>query len=545
MNHKLFHLPHLEALGLEFNPFPVVPDENNYFTTEIMNSAISDILHCIDARKGFVLISGEVGLGKTTLSRLLLHKLAEKKISTALVFNSFLQSASLLKAINKDLHIKTNSDLIEDQIDALNEFLLEQYANNRNCVIIIDDAQQLNFESLEIIRQLSNLETNENKLVQIILVAQGEILNTLSRHELRQLKSRIALNIHINPLTIKELKKYVRFRLARAGSSGQIDLNNKAYEYLHKISGGLPRQINLIMDRCLYVVAAYGINIIDKNLLKTAYDEIRVESIEPTHETNWLKRLSIAAVIFLIVSSVYFVKDYDLSSLIKSTDQQLLVEQPQQTKLIHNQTDIHYLLGNDEQINQENSTTTLATDNLDQASNKEQITFLNQFGLTGYANEFNQAITSKDFLQLSQLVRDNSAYILLLGQSNINHLHTDLLWSVEGIEPIKWITFWEPEFLIESFYQNFYSESILQLQTNLKEIGFYTSRLDGFVGNKTILAVSNLQTVLGINPTGLPDYETLFQIQKIVEFKRANQVKENQVVYLEQKKTKLDSEDNK
>ena len=108
-------MPHLEALGLDFNPFPVVPDARNYFMTDTMSCAISDILHCIEARKGFILISGEVGLGKTTLSRLLLLKLAQRNINTALVFNSFLQENSLLKAINKDFNIFIVKEKIEDQ----------------------------------------------------------------------------------------------------------------------------------------------------------------------------------------------------------------------------------------------------------------------------------------------------------------------------------------------------------------------------------------------------------------------------------------------
>ena len=124
---KQTKLLHLEKLGLEFNPFPVVPDAHNYFNTDRMYKSIFEILHCIEARKGFILISGDVGLGKTTLSQLLLLKLANKGDNTALVLNTFLQSGSLLKAINKDFNIKVDSINIEDQLDALNEFLLERY----------------------------------------------------------------------------------------------------------------------------------------------------------------------------------------------------------------------------------------------------------------------------------------------------------------------------------------------------------------------------------------------------------------------------------
>ena len=260
-------MPHLKALGLDFNPFPVVPDSQNYFTTGQMFSAISDVLHCIDARKGFILISGEVGLGKTTLSRLLLHKLAQQEINTSLVLNTFLQSGSLLRAINNDFSIHIESDEIADQLDALNGFLLEQYSKDKNCVIVIDDAQQLSLESLELVRQLSNLETNQNKLVQIILVAQTEILDTLNRNDMRQLKSRIALNLKINALNIQELEQYIDFRLTKAGSNSRISLEKNALKQLYKLTNGHPRRINLVMDRCLYAVAAYGNNKINKKLI--------------------------------------------------------------------------------------------------------------------------------------------------------------------------------------------------------------------------------------------------------------------------------------
>jgi len=297
-------MPHLKALGLKYNPFPVVPDSHNYFTTEEMFSEISDILHCIDARKGFILISGEVGLGKTTLSRLLLQKLELKKINTSLVLNTFLQSGSLLKAINNDFNIHIESEEISDQLDALNTFLLDQYSKEKNCVIVIDDAQQLNFESLELIRQLSNLETNQNKLVQIILVAQSEILDTLNRNDLRQLKSRIALNLRINPLTLSEVEQYIEFRLNKAGSNGRITLKKKALKLLHKVSKGHPRQINLVMDRCLYVVAATGNNKINKNLVAQAFDEISIIHSKTNYSKSFFYKTALASV---FIASIGFI----------------------------------------------------------------------------------------------------------------------------------------------------------------------------------------------------------------------------------------------
>jgi general secretion pathway protein A len=520
------NMPHLDALGLDFNPFPVVPDAHNYFTTEGMNTAISDIMHCIEARKGFILISGEVGLGKTTLSRLLLLKLAINNVNTALVLNTFLQSGSLLKAINKDFNVHIESNLIEDQLDALNNFLLEQYAHDRNCVIVIDDAQQLNLESLELVRQLSNLETNQNKLVQIILVAQGEILTTLTRHDMRQLKSRIALNIKIEALTVDELKQYIQFRLARAGSSGQIELEPKAYKYLHKVTQGLPRQINLVMDRCLYVVAAYGINKIDKELINKAYKEICIdtysEKVPVSKKTKWL---ALAAVIITAIGiTVFQFKDYFHINLLENGFNNVISQEDLKQKIQKTAT-VPVL--DDEKV-KNNKIVSLAnvkqkftlekTQAPKQDTNpvtQSETEFLNQFGLLQFEKQFKQSLESNDFTQLARSLEESSEYKILLGHGKSEFVDNKKLWPLKDAS--QWLTFWKPQLVLNAFYQGYYSENILVLQSLLKDEGYYLSKIDGIVGERTIVAISKLQTEMGLTPSGFPDEMTLYQLQNRVQ----------------------------
>jgi len=547
-------MPHLDALGLDFNPFPVVPDAHNYFTTEGMNTAISDIMHCIEARKGFILISGEVGLGKTTLSRLLLLKLAVKKVNTALVLNTFLQSGSLLKAINKDFNIHIQSHLIEDQLDALNNFLLEQYAQDRNCVIVIDDAQQLNLESLELVRQLSNLETNQNKLLQIILVAQGEILTTLSRQDMRQLKSRIALNIKIEALTIDELKQYIQFRLARAGSSGQIELETKAYKYLHKVTQGLPRQINLVMDRCLYVVAAYGISKIDKELIKKAYEEICIDtySEKVTHSTQ-IKWIAIAALFLAIIGlTVFQFKDYFIMESENNAFKNLALQKNNKVDIQDNvelkvgentepeKEQIVSLANVKQNFTLENAQKIPKTNTLHIRNEAE---FLEQFGLIEFEKYFKQAVASNDFTMLSQVIEEKSDYKFLLGSGKTNLGDNGKLWSLKN--STQWLTFWKPELTLNAYYQGYYSENILELQSLLKDEGYYQSKIDGIVGDKTITAVSKLQAEMGLNPSGFPDELTLYQLQNRVQNISESGGRINKIEYIKNIKNSNKKESNR
>jgi general secretion pathway protein A len=497
-------MPHLEALGLNFNPFPVVPDAHNYFMTDRMSCSISDILHCIDARKGFILISGEVGLGKTTLSRLLLFKLAQRKINTALVFNTFLQEKSLLKAINKDFNIFIVSDKLEDQLDALNRFLLNQYARNKNCVIVIDDAQQLSIKSLELIRQLSNLETNQNKLVQIILVAQGEILQTLNREDLRQLKSRIALNIKIEPLSLPEVRQYVDFRLARAGASGQIRLEGKASKYLHKVTHGLPRQINLVLDRCLYVVAAYDKNVIDRNLVMQAFQEI---SINPEEKQRPL--LSIYAIVILF-GSLLGMAIYNNPFLINDKAEIIKTTESSDSETIKKSV----VVKQETQSNEAN----LSTQSIvyyPEKQKKPLVKFLSSFNFGKSYESIFSAIEAHDLTMLAEKVNQLTTYKLLITPKLGALEEKQSFWgSVDENQKDIWLTFWKPEITIEAFYQGYYSDSIYQLQSRLSNLGYYHFNVDGIVGEKTLTGITKLQKEYGIDASGFPNDLTLYFLQR-------------------------------
>lgn len=263
---------HLETLGLERIPFPPTPDAAVWFQTCHLEAELAEAAHCLNMRAGIVLLTGEIGTGKSTFLRRLLALLENEGVTTSLVFNTFLQGGDLLAAILSDFGITPTSSPASD-VDSLNRFLIERWKDGTTCVLMIDDAQNLSLESLELLRLLTNLETGQEKLLQIVISGQPELRDNLDAPAIRQLTSRICKHVRLEALSATEVRHYVEFRLAAAGNEAQaIRLHHDAPLALHKASQGNPRRIHFIMDRCLYGLYALppGKRVIDAALVRAA-----------------------------------------------------------------------------------------------------------------------------------------------------------------------------------------------------------------------------------------------------------------------------------
>ncbi|MBV8619553.1 MAG: AAA family ATPase [Curvibacter sp.] len=261
------------ALGLSRNPFPPTPDAGSYFFTPELQEQFAELVHCIEARKGFLLLTGEVGLGKSTLVRRLLDTLDPERTRSALVFNTFLQGEALLGAILRDFGLPPAATL-DEGLARFNEFLLSQHRSGCTCLLVIDDAQNLKPDSLELVRLLCNLETAQEKLLQILLAGQPELEAVLDTPELRQLKSRVAKHTRLRGLEREEVTRYFDFRLNAAGGAGRISLQPAAARLLHSATEGNLRRIHLVLDRCLYGLAALGRHSVDLDLMKAALRDV-------------------------------------------------------------------------------------------------------------------------------------------------------------------------------------------------------------------------------------------------------------------------------
>ena len=232
-------------------PFSIAPNPRYLYLSAQHREALAHLLYGIGVGGGFVVLTGEVGTGKTTLCRALLDQLPED-VDIALIFNPRLNSRELLAGICDELHIPYPGPRasLKQLIDALNGHLLDAHARGRRVIVLIDEAQNLRFDVLEQVRLLTNLETNQTKLLQIILVGQPELNQVLDRPNLRQLSQRITARYHLNPLTLAETRDYIRHRLKVAGGSEQ-EFTDAAMRAIHRRAHGIPRLINLMSDRAL------------------------------------------------------------------------------------------------------------------------------------------------------------------------------------------------------------------------------------------------------------------------------------------------------
>lgn len=263
--------------NLKENPFNMTADPDFFFSSRHHKEAFSHLIYGIHQRKGILVVTGEIGTGKTTLCRTLLNQLGED-IKTALVLNPNFSEIQLLKFIVKDLGIAGNFKTRLDLIEALNTFLIEETALGHNVVLIIDEAQNLTPKQLEHVRLLSNIETEKEKLLQIILVGQPELCDKLKLNELRQLNQRVAVRYHILPLEHEELSAYIDHRLRIANASRdlqhQLYFTDKAIDIIFKNSGGTPRMINILCDRALLAGYISETNRIDEHIIHKCIQEV-------------------------------------------------------------------------------------------------------------------------------------------------------------------------------------------------------------------------------------------------------------------------------
>jgi general secretion pathway protein A len=243
--------------GFKEKPFALTPDPKYFYPSRAHREAVDHLLYGIREREGFIVITGGVGTGKTTLCRAMLLQL-EPETTTAVILNPILSEDELLRAILLDFGLTAAGATKNDLIAELNEFLLQTIVAGRRAVLIIDEAQNLSHALLEQIRLLSNLETERDKLIQIVLVGQAGLLKQLASPELEQLNQRVSVRYHLNALSFQETCQYIYHRLMVAGGTAGVSMSAGALQAIHDYSLGVPRLINLASDRALLQSFADG-----------------------------------------------------------------------------------------------------------------------------------------------------------------------------------------------------------------------------------------------------------------------------------------------
>lgn len=274
-------------------PFSIAPDPRYLFMSERHREALAHLLYGVDSGGGFVLLTGEIGAGKTTVCRCFLEQIPAN-CNVAYIFNPKLTVNELLKSICDEFHIEfrhqgPDAATVKDYVDALNIYLLATHAGGKNNVLIIDEAQNLSADVLEQLRLLTNLETNERKLLQVILIGQPELRAMLARPEMEQLAQRVIARYHLDSLSVQETARYILHRLAVAGLVGKSPFQQKSMQRIHQLAQGVPRRINLLCDRALLGAYAEGRQEVDRNIVKKAASEVfgRRQGTEPIRTQRW------------------------------------------------------------------------------------------------------------------------------------------------------------------------------------------------------------------------------------------------------------------
>lgn len=280
--------------GFKECPFNVTPDPRFIFFSRQHTEAFSSLLYGIESRKGFIAVTGEIGAGKTTLCRLLLEKL-KGRAKTSLILNPNLSESELLLSVVEDFGVGVRRSLYPQAaakdstllilppvsgnkkryFDLLNRFLLHEFEQGSNAVLIIDEAQDLKTRSLEQIRLLSNLETDKHKLLQIILVGQPELRDTLNSPDLEQLRQRIVVSYHLRNLDLNDTKAYVIHRLRVVGwMEEMLTFDASAFEAIYRYTEGIPRLINVLCDRALLSAYSRGIRVVTASNVEEAKTDL-------------------------------------------------------------------------------------------------------------------------------------------------------------------------------------------------------------------------------------------------------------------------------
>ncbi|MBW1741407.1 MAG: AAA family ATPase [Deltaproteobacteria bacterium] len=281
---------------LKEKPFKLTPDPKFLFLSETHLEALNHLIYGIKNREGFILITGDVGSGKTTICRVLLEKMGPDT-NTALIFNPMLSEEELLCAILQDFGVAYRGTTKKELVDELNAFLLKQLEEGKNVVLIVDEAQDLTISLLEQIRLLSNLETEKEKLIQIVLFGQNELKGKLNLPALRQLNQRIAIRYELRYLNREETEKYIYYRLTIAGSDGRVVFTPSALNRIFKYSKGVPRLINIVSDRALLSAYMQLTNKITKKLVERG-----IKSLEATERTFPRRKWITVAVLSILVT---------------------------------------------------------------------------------------------------------------------------------------------------------------------------------------------------------------------------------------------------
>jgi general secretion pathway protein A len=531
---------YLDFHGFREKPFNLTPDPRFVFLSKTHKEAFAHLLYGISHRVGFVGLTGEVGSGKTTVLRALLGQLDPDHHRTALIFNPCLSARELLRNINREFGIPTSSHSW-DPLDGLNQFLLQQNTEGRTVVLIIDEAQNLEAPVLEQIRLISNLETDKEKLIQIVLSGQPELAQILKRNEMRQLSQRIVVRYHLRPMDFQDTVHYISHRLEVAGGRDGLIFSTGALKRIYRFSQGLPRLVNAACDRALMTAYSRDAARISSRIAAAGIKDMRRDTAAPSLKKRLILIPTFVILAALIAVSVYFIRpDFINSNIappIKETG-----EQTKKNPVITGEELSRAMaaeLGSVPELESaRRAFNTLAgfwnvppvpeSLNLNPFNRMERGALDRDLSLYRYSGNLGAliridypaalelslpGIPGKRFISLvgmedEQLLIDPP----IAGRRSLTFSEIEKYWSGQAL------FLWKDSLnLLKSASQESKGDRIKQLQGLLKEAGVYNKPLTGVYNADTLSAVKEFQASRGIEQDGIVGGQTLMLLYRSID----------------------------
>jgi general secretion pathway protein A len=533
---------YLDFHGFREKPFNLTPDPRFIFLSKNHKESFAHLLYGINNRVGFIALTGEVGSGKTTVLRALLSQLDADQHRTALIFNPCLSPTELLQNINREFGIPTDTSNNSSLLESLNQFLLQQNAEGRTVVLVIDEAQNLEASVLEQIRLISNLETDREKLIQIVLSGQSELLKILERNEMRQLSQRIRVRYHLQPMDFTDTVHYIYHRLEVAGGKGGVVFSKGALKRIYKYSHGLPRLINVACDRALLTGYSRDTTRISSQVTAAGIKDMR-KNTAPYGRIQRFILIPTSVMLLVFFAGVIYFNWYDLIGQFNTSKQIEAIEDQTEKNSVLTGEGLSQAMAIElgqviESESARRAFNTLAgywkvplvpensnfnhSDGMERAALNRELRLYRFSGNLGTLLRLDYpavleltlpSISGKRFLSLvgtdyDQLLVDPP----IGGRKSFSFTELEKHWSGQGF--LLWRDFLN---LLPSISVKSRGEHIKRLQGLLREAGAYSKSLTGVYDSDTLSAIKQFQLSKGIEQDGIVGGQTLMILYHSVD----------------------------
>jgi general secretion pathway protein A len=533
---------YLDFHGFREKPFNLTPDPRFVFLSKNHREAFAHLLYGINNRVGFMALTGEVGSGKTTVLRALLSQLDADRHRTALIFNPCLSPPDLLQNINREFGIPAHTSNSSNLLDALNLFLLQQNAEGRTAVLAIDEAQNLEASVLEQIRLISNLETDREKLIQIILSGQPEFVQILKRNEMRQLSQRITVRYHLQPMDFQDTVRYINHRLEVAGGRGGVLFSRRALKRIYRYSRGLPRLINVACDRALLAGYTRDRPRIGSRIAAAGIKDMRRDSASYSQKRRLILIPAFVMLAALFAAGVYFRWHESIDAFIASPHIEATKEQAKEDPVIIGEDLSRAMAAELGKVPESESArmafNTLAglwnvspvpeNGNLSELKEIERAALDRELRLYRFSGNLG-ALLRIDYPAVLELILPGipgKRFVSLVGMENeqllvnppiagrrsLSFSELEKHWSGQGF--LLWK---DPLNLLISISPGSRGGHIKRLQGLLREAGVYSRPLTGVYDGDTLSAVKEFQSSRGIEQDGIVGGQTLMLLYRSID----------------------------